>query len=104
LSSFVKNKNSDMKDMAYKVETISELHQIAGFSKPKHPLITIIDYSKVDVQNSPESGSFICSFYSVNFKNNCSFVYGKQAFDHQEGTLNTNIDHYSHDLNLSNCS
>jgi len=76
-----------MNDIAYKVQTISELHQIAGFDKPKHPLVTIIDYSNVDVQNGPESGSFICSFYSVNFKNNCSFVYGRQTFDHQEGTL-----------------
>src|ERR1035437_814807 len=76
-----------MKDIAYKVQTISELHQIADFDKPKHPLVTIIDYSKVNVQNGPESGSFICSFYSVNFKSNCSFVYGRQAFDHQEGTL-----------------
>lgn len=76
-----------MNDIAYKVQTISELHQITGFDKPKHPLVTIIDYSNVDVQNGPESGSFICSFYSVNFKNNCSFVYGRQTFDHQEGTL-----------------
>jgi len=76
-----------MKDIAYKVETISELHQIAGFPKPNHPLITIIDYSNVDIQNGPESGSFICGFYSVNFKNNCSFMYGRQTFDHQEGSL-----------------
>lgn len=76
-----------MKSIVYKVQTISELHAIAGFEKPKHPLITVIDYSKVDVTNGPESGSFSCSFYSVNFKNHCNFVYGKQAFDHQEGTL-----------------
>ena len=76
-----------MKEIAYKVQTIGQLHEIAGFEKPKHPLVTVIDYSKVDLNKGPESGSFICSFYSVNFKNHCDFIYGRQAFDHQEGTL-----------------
>lgn len=76
-----------MKNTAYKVQTISELHEIAGFEKPKHPLVTVIDYSKVDVNNGPESGSFICSFYSVNYKKHCDFIYGRQTFDHKEGTL-----------------
>jgi AraC-like DNA-binding protein len=76
-----------MKNIAYKVQTIGQLHEIAGFEKPKHPLITVIDYSKVDLNRGPESGSFIGSFYSVNFKKHCDFIYGRQAFDHQEGTL-----------------
>jgi len=73
--------------MIYKVETISELHEIAGFDKPKHPLITVIDYSKANTNIGPESGSFECGFYSVNFKKNCSFLYGRKSFDHNEGTL-----------------
>ena len=76
-----------MKDIAYKVQTIGQLHEIAGFEKPKHPLVTVIDYSKVDLNKGPGSGSFICSFYSVNYKKHCDFIYGRQAFDHQEGTL-----------------
>jgi len=76
-----------MKNSAYKVQTIGELHEIAGFEKPKHPLVTVIDFSKVKVNDAPQSGSFICSFYSVNFKKHCNFVYGRQAFDHKEGTL-----------------
>lgn len=76
-----------MKNIVFKVQTISELHEIAGFEKPKHPLVTVIDYSKVDVNLGPESGSFMCGFYSVNFKKHCDFIYGRQAFDHQEGTL-----------------
>ena len=76
-----------MKNTVYRVETISALHQIAGLEKPKHPLFTVIDYSKVNVIDAPESGSFVCSFYTVNFKKYCRFVYGRQAFDHQDGTL-----------------
>lgn len=76
-----------MRNIIYKVETISELHDIAGFDKPKHPLVTVIDYSKVNIRETPESGSFICGFYSVNFKKHCEFIYGRQVFDHKEGTL-----------------
>lgn len=76
-----------MKDITYKVGTISELHEIAGLEKPKHPLVSVIDYSKVDVKNAPDTGSFICDFYSVNYKKHCSFLYGRQNFDHKEGTL-----------------
>jgi AraC-like DNA-binding protein len=76
-----------MKDIVYRVTTINELHAIAGFKKPKHPLISVIDYSKVNVVDPPASGSFVCSFYTVNFKRNCHFIYGRQPFDHQEGTL-----------------
>jgi AraC-like DNA-binding protein len=76
-----------MKNKVYKVETISELHEIAGFEKPKHPLVTVIDFSKVKANNTRESAGFICSFYSVNFKKHCNFIYGRQVFDHKEGTL-----------------
>jgi AraC-like DNA-binding protein len=76
-----------MKNIVYRVETISALHEIAGLEKPKHPLFTVIDYSKVNVIDAPESGSFVCSFYTVNFKKYCHFVYGRQLFDHQDGTL-----------------
>jgi AraC-like DNA-binding protein len=73
--------------MIYKVETIDQLHEIGGLEKPRHPLLSVIDYSKIEVENGPESGSFMCSFYSVNFKKHCSFLYGRQKFDHGEGTL-----------------
>lgn len=76
-----------MKNIVYRVETISALHQIAGFEKPKHPLFTVIDYSKVKIVDAPQSASFVCSFYTVNFKKYCRFVYGRQPFDHQDGTL-----------------
>lgn len=74
-------------DEIYRVKSISELHDIVKIGKPKHPLITIIDYSKVDVENAPESVRFICEFYSINFKSHCCFQYGRQFFDHKEGTL-----------------
>lgn len=83
----MKPSEKETRDKVYRVETISQLHEIAGFEKPKHPLITVIDYSKVNVTETPSSASFICSFFSVNFKKHCKFIYGRQLFDHKEGTL-----------------
>lgn len=83
----MKQSDKEQKAPIYRVQTISQLHEIAGFEKPKHPLVTVIDYSKVNVSQPPASASFICSFYAVNFKKHCEFVYGRQLFDHQEGTL-----------------
>ena len=34
----------------YKVESISQLHRLLGFPKPKHPLISLIDASEIQVQ------------------------------------------------------
>lgn len=72
-------------DPIYKVKSISELHAFAGFEKPKHPFISVVDYSTIDT--NLESGRFACEFYSINYKNNCSFHYGRDFFDHKEGTL-----------------
>lgn len=74
-------------EIIYRVKSISELHDFAGFEKPKHPLITVVDYSKINTDNTPDSGRFTCEFFSINFKSNCSFHYGRQFFDHKEGTL-----------------
>lgn len=76
-----------MNKIVNKVETIDQLHKIVGFDKPENPLVTVIDYSKVNVSDAPESVSFACNFYAVNFKKYCSFLYGRQTFDHQEGSL-----------------
>lgn len=76
-----------MKEKVIKVRSVHELHTIAGFEKPKHPLVSVIDYSKVKLADAPESASFVCSFYTINFKKNCHFMYGRQSFDHQEGSL-----------------
>lgn len=74
-------------ETVYRVKSISELHDFAGIEKPKHPLISVVDFSKINTENAPDSGRFVCEFYSINYKNNCSFHYGRHFFDHKEGTL-----------------
>ena len=73
--------------MIHTVDSIALLHQIAGMEAPANPLVSVIDFSKVDLANVPKEASFACGFYSINFKRDCRLRYGRQSFDHQDGTL-----------------
>ena len=44
----MKNDNNNTEETIIRVESIGQLHEISGYGKPKHPLITIIDYSKIE--------------------------------------------------------
>ena len=37
-----------MKDIK-NIKSISQVHRLLGFPPPKHPLITLLDYSKMDI-------------------------------------------------------
>ena len=52
----------------YHIETISELNKLLNQVKPKHPLVSIIDFSKV--QSFGETDVKITTgFYSIMLKN-----------------------------------
>lgn len=72
-----------------RINTITQLHEILGYSKPKHPLITLIDFSKMNIPYSNESVRVVTSFYTINLKRQCfgEMKYGRENYDFQEGTL-----------------
>ena len=70
------------------LESISDISKFVQQGSVKHPLVAIIDCSKVD--EYVEAGTRIsCNFYSVMFKNYCinKMKYGRQNYDFQEGSL-----------------
>lgn len=73
----------------HRIKTISEFHRFRGLSKPEHPLISLIDYSKIN--HSPDSNqiSWVQSFYTVGLKRNVNgkFRYGQQEYDFDEGLM-----------------
>ncbi|WP_127581639.1 helix-turn-helix domain-containing protein [Paenibacillus koleovorans] len=73
----------------YKIESISQLHELMGYEKPKHPLITIFDYSKIKPIVSTIDLHIITSFYSIGLKNgdSCRTKFGRQYYDFHEGSL-----------------
>lgn len=71
------------------IESISDLHRFYGYAKPKHPLVTLIDLTQIDVSNRPKDGMlYRLGFYSIFFKTGKGFLkYGKSHYDFDEGSL-----------------
>ena len=72
-----------------KINSISEFHKISGFAKPEHPLVSLVDYGKVNYQTVEDEISWVQNFYSVGLKRNINgkFKYGQQQYDFDEGIM-----------------
>jgi len=72
-----------------RIETISQLHESIGYEKPKHPLITLIDLTKISPTISTMDLHILTSFYTICLKegSNCKNKHGRQHYDFQEGSL-----------------
>ncbi|MFD2581169.1 helix-turn-helix domain-containing protein [Pedobacter vanadiisoli] len=69
------------------IQSISDINNFVQH-KTKHPLVTVIDFSKMD-EMMEEGIRISCDFYSIMFKNYCTnnMRYGRQSYDFQEGSL-----------------
>jgi AraC-like DNA-binding protein len=79
-----------MSDQIFKVTSISQIHELLGYEKPKHPLVTIIDFGKIkEVPTIPKGTKTVSSFYFIALKSGLSspFKYGRGYYDFQEGAL-----------------
>jgi AraC-like DNA-binding protein len=76
-------------DSTFQIKNISELHQMLGYEKPKHPLVTVIDLSKTHISKEIVGVKLSNPFYSISLKTKTtqSFKYGRKYFDFQEGVL-----------------
>lgn len=71
----------------FRIDSIFTLHEIWGYSKPKHPLVTLIDISKLPSIDGEKNIQVISNLYNITLKNNCSFKYGRQNYDFSEASL-----------------
>lgn len=70
----------------YRLQSITELHRIAGFAKPQHPLISIINLE--GLASNTDITSVIFDFYVVSMKRGCDkLLYGQQKYDFDEGLM-----------------
>jgi len=78
-----------MDKKSIRIESISKLHELIGYEKPKHPLLTLIDYSKIKPMVSTKDLFITTNFYSISLKNgsSCKTRYGRQYYDFQEASL-----------------
>lgn len=71
------------------IESIVQLHDLLGLSKPKHPLISIIDYAKVRAPRNWVDQKIVSDLYTITLKAPCpeGLLYGRQPFDFDSGTM-----------------
>ncbi|QBA20628.1 AraC family transcriptional regulator [Chryseobacterium indologenes] len=69
--------------------SISDFHAFCSLPNPEHPLISLIDYSKVRYVVENEELRWIQNFYSIGLKKNVTpkFNYGQQQYDFNSGVL-----------------
>ncbi len=71
-----------------KLESVTDIHRIAGLSGPVHPMITIIN--AIDLLDMCKSNlKYVLSFYKIILvtKMNGKFKYGQGHYDFNEGSL-----------------
>jgi len=72
--------------MPERIKTIVDFHKRRGLPPPEHPLISVIDYSKVDSPDKTES--FVFDFYTISVKRGVGKMrYGQQQYDFDEGVM-----------------
>ncbi|ASK32537.1 AraC family transcriptional regulator [Chryseobacterium sp. T16E-39] len=73
----------------FRFNSISEFHAFCNLPNPEHPLISLIDYSKVNYPTDDSELKWIQNFYSIGLKRNvhAKFNYGQQEYDFDSGVL-----------------
>lgn len=72
-----------------KLRTITEYHRLRNLEKPKHPLISLIDYSQIIDLPENNDINWLHDFYSIALKKNLDvkMIYGQQEYDFDEGLM-----------------
>jgi len=69
----------------YRIDSITEIHRLMGLPKPQHPLIGLIDLSKL---KSSDVNSVLFELYVISIKRGCDkLFYGQQKYDFDEGLM-----------------
>lgn len=73
----------------FRFNSISDFHAFCGLPNPEHPLISLIDYSKVKYPVNDHELKWVQNYYSIGLKRNVNakFNYGQQEYDFDSGVL-----------------
>lgn len=72
----------------FRIESITALNEILQQDKTRHPLVSVVDLSRISHQGMGNK-KFSSGFYSIFLKNQQTgkLKYGREHYDFQEGTL-----------------
>lgn len=78
-----------VKNSPYIINSISELHRLLELPKPKHPLVSVINFSEIKCFDDENLRSVSYNFYCIAVKNNFEgkMKYGQQYYDFDEGIM-----------------
>lgn len=78
-----------MENKFIRISSISKFHQLSNLSKPKHPLISLINLNEVVAQDFESPMSIILDFYTISLKKCISnkIKYGQKDYDFDEGVM-----------------
>lgn len=73
----------------FRINTITEFHQLRNLPSPEHPLVSVINFEAIKYRPGCETQSVVQNFYSIALKRNFKgkMKYGQQAYDFDEGLL-----------------
>ncbi len=73
----------------YTIQSIRHLHELLELPKPKHPLVSVIDFSEIKCFADPALESVTYDLYCVALKKNFNgtMKYGQQHYDFDDGTM-----------------
>ena len=70
-------------------ESITDLQRTFGLPKPLHPLISLLDYSNVQITGEMLATTFVMDFYNITYNESagCKMRYGQTTYDFDEGGM-----------------
>jgi hypothetical protein len=70
------------------LESISDLHDLVQYARPRHPLISVIDHTDFYARRPKNKALFRFGFYTISWKKFEGLLYyGKSHYDFREGSL-----------------
>ncbi|HEU4574293.1 MAG TPA: helix-turn-helix transcriptional regulator [Chitinophagaceae bacterium] len=72
----------------HRLKSVSEFHELRGLPRPEHPLISVVDYSKIYTAPTDGIENLTFDYYTIALKRGVSkMYYGQQACDFDKGVL-----------------
>ncbi len=85
---FITGSVKKMKDIV-QINSISDMHDVFGISKPKHPLVSIIRFKNTKIREEYHHVRCLFGMYCITLKNDTkgSMKYGRNSYDFNEGSM-----------------
>ncbi|AZA83428.1 AraC family transcriptional regulator [Chryseobacterium lactis] len=76
-------------NLPLKISSISELHDLLQLPKPLHPLVSLVDNTKMKINKEFLTRSFLLNFYKISYKYSTigKMGYGQGYYDFNEGGM-----------------